>query len=201
MDEARAGSAPLSERRVAQSKASKILITGTHSTGKTTLILDVVERLRLSSAEVVTESARNCPFVLNTHQNLLSTTWLIASQLRAEVEAQTRPQVDLVICDRGLPDILAYHEMATGVAEPWLVAMAEGWMSSYDRVFVARPDPARPMSPDELRVEDAAFRANVQRIIESHVRKANVAYELLPYRIDERLRVVRAALGEHGMLP
>lgn len=201
MDEALAGSTPLSERRVAQSTAAKILITGTHSTGKTTLVLDVVARLRQSSVEIIAESARNCPFVLNTHQNLLSTTWLIASQLRAEVEAQTRPEVDLVICDRGLPDILAYHEMATGVVEPWLVAMAEGWMSGYDQVFVARPDPARPMSSDELRVEDTVFRANVQRVIESHVRKAGVAYELLPHGLPERLEFVEAVFGGQGIPP
>jgi predicted ATPase len=165
MDQVSSSLTPLSGRRIAQPKAPKVLVTGTHSTGKTTLIIDIVKHFQLAGAEVVAESARSCPFVLNRQQNVLSTTWLIATQLRPEVEAQTRESVELVICDRGLSDVLAYHEMVTGTVEPWLVALAEGWLLGYDQVFVAQPDPARLMSPDELRVEDVTFRTDVQRVM------------------------------------
>jgi predicted ATPase len=196
-----ASSTPLSERRTAVPKAPKVLVTGTHSTGKTTLILDIVKYFQLSGVEVVAESARNCPFVLNRQQNLLSTTWLVATQLRSEVEAQTRDDVELVVCDRGLPDILAYHEMATGTVEPWLVTLAQGWLLGYDHVFVARPDPARSMSFDDLRINDGVFRTDVQHLIERFITVAGVSREFLPHLLEERRDIVGSWLGQRRLLP
>ncbi|WP_165401169.1 AAA family ATPase [Herbihabitans rhizosphaerae] len=52
-----------------------MLITGTHSTGKTTLINNLASAT--SDPRIVEEPARTCPFALNDRQNDLSTAWVL----------------------------------------------------------------------------------------------------------------------------
>jgi predicted ATPase len=188
------------ERRVAQKHCRKILITGTHSTGKTDLVARLVDRSPLNVV-VVPEAARDCPFVLNRLQNYLSTTWLMATQVRSEIETQTRPDVDLVICDRGIPDILAYHEGAASCDElgQWL-PVAINWISTYDRIFLAQADPDHAMAQDDLRLDDPLFRLTIAHAIEQWITRTNTPYELLPHDLAGRLTAIETDLTQAGWL-
>lgn len=185
---------------MAQRQCPKILVTGTHSTGKTTLVSALVEQLDLPSIDIVTEPARDSPFILNFNQNQLSTVWLLVSLLRAEIEAETRPGTGMVICDRGLPDILAYHQVTVGDGLATWSAVVTDWMSSYAYTFVTRPDPGIRMVPDALRPDDPTFRSDVQQAIERWLAASGTPYEVLPHGLGDRVERVRARLFQ-GAVP
>ncbi len=171
----------------AQRQGAKVLVTGTHSTGKTTFVRALAAKIGSSNVDVLAEAARDCPFALNLKQNVLSTSWLLAAQIKAEIERQTRPGVRVVLCDRGLPDVLAYHEVFAGTVSRWMNDLAAEWLSSYDLVLVAQPNPSQPIAPDPLRPEDEGFRADVQRAIEQRLAACGVTYELLPHDLVARV--------------
>lgn len=188
------------QRIVARRQCPKVLITGTHSTGKTTLIHMLVKELSMLNLRVVHESARKCPFALNLAQNHLSTMWLIAVQIKTEIEALTWPGTELVVCDRSIPDILGYHELASSErAGPWNT-FAATWLQSYDHIFLTRPDPDRAMTHDELRLTSADYRHSIQQIIERHVTRSGVSYEILPRNPRKRIISVVTALRKMGVL-
>lgn len=193
------------ERVVATRQCPKILVSGTHSTGKTSfasaLASAITSRAGRPRVEVIEEAARRCPFSLNRAQNYLSTSWLLAAQVKAEVSAQTRPGMQLVICDRGRPDILAYHQASENLVSRWMESLVADWLNSYDLVVVARPDLSVPMSRDPLRLDDDTFRAEVQRAIERQLDEHAVAYAPLPYRSGDRVAQVSGLLSERGLLP
>jgi predicted ATPase len=188
------------DRRVAQKQCRKILITGTHSAGKTDLLSRLTDRLHPLNIVVIPEIARDCPFTLNRSQNYLSTTWLIAAQVKTEIESQTRPDADMILCDRGIPDILAYHE-AAGFDElgRWLPAAID-WISTYDRVFLAQASPDHAIMPDELRLNDPAFQSTIARAIEQWIIRADVSYKPLPHDPTDRLVFIETDLTRAGWL-
>ncbi len=180
-------------------RAFKVLVTGTHSTGKSTLVGELARKVSLTDSTVLPESARDCPFTLNREQNDISTAWLLAAQLLTETDYQTRLNVRWLICDRGLPDILAYHQVATGNTPPWMDALAAEWMPSYDLVLLARPDPGRFMQPDALRLADRRFQAEVQAAIEERLTTTGVNHSLLPHDFNGRIALVREILANSGV--
>lgn len=189
------------ERHIALKQCGKVLITGTHSTGKTTLAHHLTRDLSWPDVVVVPEPARNCPFRLNHAQNELSTTWLLAAQVKSEIEAQTRPGTSLVVCDRGVPDILAHHELSGADGLGSWPAVAVEWMVTYDRVFLALADPRHPMAPDELRLEDSEFRSDMAAAIERCLNSAGVPYEVLPHPLPGRIELIGQSLARAPWLP
>lgn len=183
------------DRYPAVVRGRKFLVTGTHSTGKSEALSNLAGRLPGRRLTVVTESARDCPLALNRDQNLLSTTWLFAAQLQSEIEAHVHPEADLVGCDRGVPDILAYHQTATGQAPTgWIADAAAEWLSTYELVFLASPDPRREPAADPLRVDDSAFRVQVQTLIEHWVATHCRRVVALPHSAERRLSLMYSAL-------
>lgn len=119
--------------------------------------------------------------------------------MKAEIEAQTWPGTSLVICDRGLPDVLAYHRIVVGGDEPAIwSALATAWMPGYEHIFVARPDPSVDMTPDVLRVDDPAFRGKIQQAIEQWLTDSGACYEVLAHGLSERVERIRARLLSRG---
>lgn len=184
-------------RVVAVKQCPKVLFTGTHSTGKSSLIARLMSFTSPDRVATVHEVARNCPFELNKAQNTLSTSWLIAAQIQHEIEAQTLHKINLVICDRSLPDILAYHRAVIGQPEDWMAATTAQWMETFDAVFVARPDPARSPAPDPLRIDDQIFRETVQSGIELFIGD-HEGIVILPHDKAQRWTIVCAELERLG---
>ncbi|MEU7525977.1 ATP-binding protein [Saccharothrix sp. NPDC042600] len=188
------------ERIVARRQCPKILVSGTHSTGKTTLIAELEKVLRPSRLRVISEIARECPFVLNLEQNELSTAWLIAAQVKAEIEAQTHADFALVLCDRSMPDIFAYHSVASSKRIGAIATFASEWMSTYDHVFLSEPDLTMDMSADKLRVPSVAYRAEIQQAIRGWLTAVGAEYDTLPHGLDRQLPYVIGRLQEKGWL-
>jgi hypothetical protein len=160
----------------------KVLITGAFSTGNTTLI----ERLELSvkprhSVAVVPDVARQCPFPLNREQGVDGTLWLIAKQLFNELEI-SRSRPDILLCDRGVPDILAHLEevrqrAAAGVLAELMKPFLVEWCKSYDLVFASKIDRSLTVESDSYRLADNNFRAEMERLSDT------VLAEILPNAI------------------
>jgi hypothetical protein len=122
--------------------------------------------------------------------------WLLAAQVKVEIEAQATRVGDIVACDRGVPDILACHQAVTGDDRVMWSQFAAEWMPTYDYVLVAEPDPRVEMAPDPLRVEDSKLRADVQRNIEAWVSGSTVRHLVLPHLLAERIGCVRRCIRE-----
>ncbi|BCB84273.1 ATP/GTP-binding protein [Phytohabitans suffuscus] len=188
-------------RKVARWLCGRLLITGTHSTGKTTLVTALTRLYRDQKVVALSEGARQCPFELNQSQNDLSTTWLLATQIKTEIEATTQSDARLVICDRGVPDILSYHLATVGKVPSGLESLALEWLAGYDHILLARPDKARSMTPDELRVNDARFRDEVQATIERLVFDFGTSVDVLPDDMSQRIDMTADHLATKGLLP
>lgn len=142
---------------------TKVVVTGAYSTGKTILVGTLAAALADYgiSCTVLSDVSRQCPMPLNTAQTGDGTLWLVGNQVSAEIEACAAGS-DVVLCDRGVPDILAHHlevlsrrpESRVELLRPFL----EDWLSTYDLLLLSRVDEAIPILADGLRNPDAAYR-------------------------------------------
>ncbi|MGJ4914165.1 ATP-binding protein [Bradyrhizobium sp. HKCCYLRH2060] len=168
----------------------KLLICGAFSTGKTTLISDVSSLvLSLGSARSIEDVARQCPMPLNKDQKFDSFIWLLGRQIQEESEACWRG-TDLVICDRGVPDILSHYLwMFRGERDSVhrdFRAFALSWIGTYDLIFLTRVDSGVQVEPDGLRVLDREYRSELDQIIFELLNDARVPFIELPHGRLER---------------
>ena len=141
----------------------KVIVTGAFSTGKTELIAALEVDL-VGIGLVVTrlpDVARECPLPLNHLQTEEASLWLLTTQISREIEA-SQGHEDVLLCDRGVPDIFAHLLDHTGSGDArWLeptVPFVRKWITTYDVVLFSRIDETAPIAPDGLRAEDAAYR-------------------------------------------
>ncbi len=158
----------------------KIAIIGTHSTGKTTLIKRLIERLNeLGHRTVVLpEFARLCPFPINEDTTLAAQAWIQETQIREEGAVNHSERI--LICDRSTLDNFAYFSrIAEKLGEydylkPW-EKKAAAHMRSYDAVFkTAKLD----LSPedDNQRSLDPQFRDDIDERIHALLAKHGVTW-------------------------
>lgn len=82
-------------------------LCGSHSTGKTTLLHVMKEKY--PELNIVTESARDCPYPLNEKTNMQSQEWIMRAQISKEM---SYPLESIVLTDRTTYDQLAYTKYA-----------------------------------------------------------------------------------------
>ena len=141
----------------------KVVVTGAYSTGKTTLVCDLALAIGRAgfSCEVLQDISRSCPLPLNVDQTDDTTLWLIGSQVAAEIAAMSGSP-DVILCDRGIPDILAHHldvltrrsEERVELLRPFLLQ----WLDTYDLLLLSRVNEAVPIEADGLRNTSPAYR-------------------------------------------
>ncbi len=165
------GPGPLAPRRRARNNRPmvepqrlKVAFIGSHGVGKTTLCYGLASRLKARdvSLEVVHEVARQCPLPINEETSLASQSWILHTQVAAEIVAAARYPV--VVCDRSVLDNYVYMMLAAG-RQPALDGLVDSWMATYD-LLVMVPVIEAP-SPDGLRATDPSF----QRAVEDGVRR------------------------------
>jgi nicotinamide riboside kinase len=85
-----------------------ISISGTHGTGKSSLVYEIAYRLKVMGSNVVVlnELARECPFGINADSGDNTQIWLICKQICAELELMDK--YDIVVTDRGIIDSYCY---------------------------------------------------------------------------------------------
>ncbi|MEV4057127.1 ATP-binding protein [Amycolatopsis sp. NPDC049688] len=174
-------------------RAVKVLLSGSFSTGKTTTLdsLKAALERRQVRAVVTVDPARRCPLPLDLHQTADTAHWLLGDLLVQESEAAAQADIDVVLCDGGPPDILTH----TPVHDSTLLALARAWQKTYDLVFWARPDGARSIAADDLRVLDEAYRQRIDDALPAAFAALGViAYEL-PHDSSDRVDVMLEKLG------
>jgi nicotinamide riboside kinase len=177
----------------------KIVVTGAYSTGKTTLVQDLADTLarRGVGLQVLPDISRTCPMPLNTDQTDDTTLWLIGSQISAEVAAAASG-ADVVLCDRGIPDILSHHLEVLGRRPERRVellrAFLDEWVSTYDLLLLSRVDETIPVVADGLRVTDPAYRSLLD-LYAAQVVEGRAASVTLPFGEPARLETALQAIA------
>jgi predicted ATPase len=175
----------------------KILITGAFSTGKTTLVSEVRVESARQGLEIATvgDVARSCPLPLNREQTLLSSLWLLGTQVANESLTQSKQPSIAVICDRGVPDIVSHTvEVAPCTSSQHylsiFVSMAKSWAQTYDRILWARPDPAFGIESDGLRIVDSSYRRALDLRMPAVFQSLGVHSQELPPNLEDRVEMM-----------
>jgi nicotinamide riboside kinase len=178
----------------------KILITGAYSTGKSTLIAEVAKLLEANglSALVLSDSSREISFPLNRDQGHDTTLWLLSWQISKERLSKSLGEAyKVVICDRGIPDILAHNLEAgsrgQGLKSDLAVEAAMNWCLSYDLSFLSTIDEQIPVKEDGVRVADADFRHQMGAFATETARYLK-GYFTLPLALEDRIAFVSSHL-------
>ncbi len=172
----------------------KIAIVGTSSTGKTTLITKLTDRLRelRHSVEVVPEVARECPYPLNEGSTLEAQQWILAKQLEHEHRIDHRGKI--VLCDRASIDNWAYffrafhHAPRTRCDVHIWEALAVDHAASYDFIFKTQKLPLGAVA-DGVRSGNELFREEIDHLISLVLRQHAITHVVLPRTIDYNVHV------------
>lgn len=156
----------------------KVIVTGAYSTGKSTLVCALSRLLtaRGLKVQVIPDAARSCPFPLNRDQAEDGTLWLAATQITREISAMS-DKVDVVLCDRGIPDILAHHLDADLSFQQkrvdLIIPFLEDWLMSYDCVLRSTLNNSIEIVPDGLRSLEPEYRQKLAELAEVVTDKLN----------------------------
>ncbi|NOT00438.1 MAG: AAA family ATPase [Phycisphaerales bacterium] len=177
---------------------AKVLVTGAFPTGKTTLCRQLKSLLEQNEIAValVSEVPRRCPLPLNRDQTPLASAWLIGEQIRAEAEAATIGTPDVVVCDRGLPDIISHTFVLREDNPNWaaaidlLVEMSVSWCRTYTAVWWARAAPCLPIEADGVRLADKDFQRTPESSLKLALGMLGIAHQELPSQTNARVSLI-----------
>ncbi|MEQ1808650.1 MAG: AAA family ATPase [Terricaulis sp.] len=154
----------------------RIAITGTHSTGKSSFLDALQQRLGaagLTSARVddLARTARDLGFPILRDHTFASTLWIMSDGLRRELEVLLRAPI--VLIDRPPLDALGYLNAALETRKDSIAvserAVLENLVTAYTPVYdvliMTELDPTIPLGPD--RDDDEVFR----RLAGDHIRQ------------------------------
>lgn len=153
------------------SQPIRIAVTGTHSTGKTTLVRRLEMELRDQGVTVartggsIAQAAADRGFPKMRAQTAATTEWIIATGVAAELEAGLH--ADVVLVDRSVIDPLAYWlaaleyrgETPAAADEAHLGRVVFAHLRGYHLLLATRLDRAVPRG--EHRDRDLTYRAMV----------------------------------------
>ena len=151
----------------------KFSISGTHSTGKTTLVDFIAERCQDVSVvrevpRAICEEMNDAQYCHRDRNSFAKQTHLLAEQIAAE--AMTEPAHNVVVTDRCVADHWAYTQAqfpseCSGVVGSQWEALVGSWMRTYDLVFLACTE--APLKDNGVRESDLAF----QQAIDHRIRE------------------------------
>jgi nicotinamide riboside kinase len=182
---------------------TKIALTGSHSTGKTTLAIALVEEL--ADADLTPEVPRLVVADTNDEQffqrgnnTFVRQTLVVARQLEEETSAMQRAG-SLVVCDRTAADHWAYtrvlfpQEVVTVEGRLW-EALVERWLRTYD--LIVRLPPELPIELDGVREEDIAFQQSIDEELQAIYARANIELAVATGTVAERVARCRQLLDD-----
>jgi predicted ATPase len=149
----------------------RLLITGTHGCGKSTLSHRICSELKKSgkNAIVLSETARESPFPINKLQTENATFYIALKQAVKELEAIAHGYSYLIL-DRGILDSFAYSE-ATRIheaseLEKSLKAASIEWTHNYNKIIFLKND-LSVLDSDGVRDTDLKFAMKIEKIFEN----------------------------------
>lgn len=157
---------------------TKVGVTGTHSTGKTTF-LDSLEqelapfKLRVSRLGEMARGARSLGFPILKDHTFESTLWIIGECLRREAEASLSS--DVILVDRPVIDALGYLQAALRLSDRTigerrldeLITIVKAHTPDYDLLIRTSLDPSIALGVG--RDQDIEFRGAAASSIEALV--------------------------------
>ncbi len=181
----------------------KIAIIGTHSTGKTTLINKLDERIKKIGfrTTILFELSRQCPFPVNERASYEAQAWIQIKHL--EQENNVDHQDKIFLCDRATIDNFAYFRQAVpdkNIGE-W-EARAVEHMHSYDLVFKTRKLDIRAKE-DGFRTTNEQFRKTIDNNIKKILKKHKIKHYLLPKTVNynDHIRYILRRINEQLTCP
>ncbi|WKZ66038.1 MAG: ATP-binding protein [Flavobacteriales bacterium] len=167
----------------------RIAIVGPESSGKTTLALELSERL---GAAAVPEAARAFLTGLGrpyAEADLLTIAKLQVEREELEADASGRSGSGLLLCDTDLLTIRIWSEEKFGRCDPWIVAECE--RRRYDLWLLCRPD--IPWEPDPLR-ENPHDRERLFVAYASRLQRLARPFRIIEGTLEQRLATAWAAI-------
>ncbi|MBF6210166.1 AAA family ATPase [Nocardia puris] len=190
-----------------------VAITGTHSTGKTTFLTRLADRLRRDRVNVAVVSdlgaqAQQLGLPILYNHTWASTLWIITRGISNEIQSWTT--ADVVLIDRAVPDALAYYEAALDYrdrrADPHRIQHLEDLIANhncnYDLVLRTVLDNRLPLGLAKPRDTDMEFRALADQHVEKVLTRLDIEHDLLPAEGHDRVLVkaltfIRQRLDEY----
>lgn len=173
----------------------KIAVAGTHSTGKTTFLTELKQRLTDTGLTVAyvhnsAEEAVSAGFPILRNHTFESTAWLMAQAIRLETAAALR--ADVILVDRPVPDAFGYLIAALRTTSRLieqdrldrLEAICKAWLEEYELIFVTKLDKSIPIGPD--RDNDQVFRCMAGEVIAELLAKLAPGHHVLTSRNIEQ---------------
>src|SRR3989338_2064280 len=153
---------------------AKIAFVGTFSTGKTTLVHEIVFNLRKNGvdAEALEEIARKCPFPINEKAIQETQLWNITYQISEELAREKK--CEILVCDRSVLDSYAYHVHFFKRKQNWEPMLKE-YMQTY-KLLVRVPIRNGLLKPDGIRSVDPEFQKQMDFLIEKLLKKFKLNY-------------------------
>jgi nicotinamide riboside kinase len=176
----------------------KVLLTGTTSCGKTTLI-NSLKSQNNGDIVFVEEEARKF-LELNPHleRDPQLQDYLFARQVEAEQNASLSAN-RIVICDRGVPDNIAHALMFRQPIKPEWVE----WAQTYDIVLALNPSDINYDMPTELQLSIDPSRnwGEYRMLLDEFIFKAlevcQLKYQVLSGTVEGRLQHLTKEIGEY----
>lgn len=181
----------------------KIAFTGSHGTGKTTLLNDAKPILAPYGLSNVTEVARRIiqkGYPLNMDANVDSYIHYINDQLNAE---KAMPEASIFISDRTLLDPLAYALVNKELPRPYIpdyfIEMMENvWLLEKERYDIYIYFPVEfPMQIDNVRPDDEVYRLAVGKKILELLKKHKIPHIIVSGTPKQRLDYLLNTIGEY----
>lgn len=167
----------------------KIAIIGTHSTGKTTLVQKLKNKLKELGKEVVIiqEHSRNCPFPINEGTTIDAQKWIMQNQIDKELEIDHSDKI--MITDRATVDNFAYlHRVADEATSREYEKIAFDHSHTYDLIFKTQKLDIAAVA-DGIRTTDEEFRNLIDNLINHFLQKNQVNYIPLQATTDYEVHV------------
>ena len=169
----------------------KVLLTGTTTSGKTTLI-DNLKKRKEPGIVYIEEEARK---FLEQNPGIEKDPQLQDMLFLRQVSVEQRAIESLariIICDRGVPDTIA-HALLFGqnIKDEW-----REWAKTYDEVFLFNPADINYIQPTELQMKIDPKRdwIKYRQDLDIHILRAlqecGLTHHMLKGTIEERLLVV-----------
>lgn len=156
----------------------KIAIIGTHGVGKTTLagkfFLYALEKGR--NAKLIHEVARDCPLGINENFCAASCTWILAEQIKREMEAHKKG-ANMIICDRSSIDPFMYLQDSFNDGRNSIIAtlhaFALEWLKTYYKIIWISPSGLKIID-DGVRCIDIEIQSNIDANFSQQLEKLDI---------------------------
>ena len=145
----------------------KIAVSGAHSTGKTTFLKKVKNKLgdKVSSA-LVTDLASICPLPILKDHSIESSLWIAAKGITEELEKGN--DCDVLFVDRSIVDCWAYFNYACRDRYPsndprleTLRTLVQNWIPTYDVIYLTEVNPKIEIEDNKGRLLDEKYRQDI----------------------------------------